>query len=147
MKTSQKGIDLIKEFEGLRLAAYKDAVGVWTIGYGHTKTAAKGMTISKVEAERLLAQVDLPVYESGVTRLVKVPLAQHQFDALVSFAYNLGVGNLRSSSLLRKLNQRDYLSAAEEFKRWNKAGGRVLAGLTRRRLAEELMFRGKYCEK
>lgn len=144
MKTNDKGIKLIKEFEGLRLQAYQDSVGVWTIGYGHTASAGSprpvsGMRITESEAEEILRR-DLNQYEDAVTSSVKVPLSSNQFSALVSFTFNLGAGNLRSSTLLRKLNAGDYLGAAHEFSRWNKAGGKVLAGLTRRREAEQILF-------
>lgn len=144
MQTSEKGIALIKEFEGCRLTAYQDSVGVWTIGYGWTqpvdgKPVRAGMTIKQETAERLL-KTGLVSYESDVSRLVKVGLTQGQFDALVSFTYNLGSRSLSTSTLLRKLNAGDYAGAANEFLRWNKAGGKVLNGLTRRREAERALF-------
>lgn len=140
MKISQKGLDLIKSFEGLELKAYKDSVGVLTIGWGSTGSHVKqGMVITKEQAEELLKQ-DVSRFEKGVTELVKAPLNQNQFDALVSFSFNLGLGNLKSSTLLRKLNSLDYSGAANEFTRWNKADGRVLNGLTRRREAEKKLF-------
>ncbi|HHA1955696.1 lysozyme [Enterobacter ludwigii] len=144
MQTSEKGIALIKEFEGCKLTAYQDSVGVWTIGYGWTqpvdgKPIRAGMTIKQETAERLL-KTGLVSYESDVSRLVKVGLTQEQFDALVAFTYNLGARSLSTSTLLRKLNAGDYSGAAEEFLRWNKAGGKVLNGLTRRREAERALF-------
>ena len=144
MQTSDKGIALIKQFEGCRLTAYQDSVGVWTIGYGWTqpvdgKPIRAGMTIKQATAERLL-KTGLVSYESDVSRLVKVGLTQGQFDALVSFTYNLGARSLSTSTLLRKLNAGDYAGAADEFLRWNKAGGKVLNGLTRRREAERALF-------
>ncbi|MGX9858307.1 lysozyme [Enterobacter hormaechei subsp. steigerwaltii] len=144
MQTSEKGIALIKEFEGCSLTAYQDSVGVWTIGYGWTqpvngKPIRAGMTIKQETAERLL-KTGLVSYESDVSRLVKVGLNQDQFDALVSFTYNLGARSLSTSTLLRKLNAGDYAGAADEFLRWNKAGGKVLNGLTRRREAERALF-------
>lgn len=144
MRISDKGISLIKQFEGLRLTAYQDSVGVWTIGYGWTqpvdgKPIRPGMTIKEETAERLL-RTGLVGYESDVSKLVKVKLTQGQFDALVSFAYNLGARALSTSTLLQKLNAGDYAGAADEFPRWNKAGGKVLAGLTRRREAERALF-------
>jgi lysozyme len=139
MKTSPKGIALIKDFEGLRLGAYYCSAGVLTIGYGHTGGVKEGDLITEQKAEQLL-QDDLKKFENGVLRLVRVPLNQNQFDALVSFAFNLGVGNLGKSTLLKMLNDRDYKGAAGQFVRWNKAGGKELAGLTRRRLAESAMF-------
>ncbi|MER1467028.1 lysozyme [Enterobacter hormaechei] len=144
MQTSDKGIALIKQFEGCKLTAYQDSVGVWTIGYGWTqhvdgKPIRAGMTIKQETAERLL-KTGLVSYESDVSRLVKVGLTQGQFDALVSFTYNLGAGSLSTSTLLRKLNAGDYAGAADEFLHWNKAGGKVLNGLTRRREAERALF-------
>ncbi|MFH2557768.1 lysozyme [Klebsiella aerogenes] len=144
MQTSEKGIALIKQFEGCKLTAYQDSVGVWTIGYGWTqpvdgKPIRAGMTIKQETAERLL-KTGLVSYESDVSRLVKVSLTQGQFDALVSFTYNLGARSLSTSTLMRKLNAGDYAGAADEFLRWNKAGGKVLNGLTRRREAERALF-------
>ncbi|HBK4842834.1 MULTISPECIES: lysozyme [Enterobacter cloacae complex] len=144
MQTSDKGIALIKQFEGCKLTAYQDSVGVWTIGYGWTqpvdgKPIRAGMTIKQETAERLL-KTGLVRYESDVSRLVKVGMTQGQFDALVSFTYNLGARSLSTSTLLRKLNAGDYAGAADEFLRWNKAGGKVLNGLTRRREAERALF-------
>ncbi|WP_137984532.1 lysozyme [Enterobacter kobei] len=144
MQTSDKGIALIKEFEGCKLTAYQDSVGVWTIGFGWTqpvdgKPIRAGMTIKQETAERLL-KTGLVSYESDVSRLVKAGLTQGQFDALVSFTYNLGARSLSTSTLLRKLNSGDYAGAADEFPRWNKAGGKVLNGLTRRREAERALF-------
>ncbi|HAU5700622.1 TPA: lysozyme [Citrobacter freundii] len=144
MQISDKGIALIKEFEGCKLTAYQDSVGVWTIGYGWTqpvdgKPIRAGMTIKQETAERLL-KTGLVSYESDVSRLVKVGLTQGQFDALVSFTYNLGSRALSTSTLLRKLNCGDYTGSADEFLRWNKAGGKVLNGLTRRREAERALF-------
>lgn len=147
MKTSQKGIDLIKEFEGLRLTAYYDAVGVLTIGYGHTNRSASadkypvypGQTITAAQAETIL-KADLIVFENAVLRNVTYPVNQNQFDALVSFTFNLGEGNLRSSTLLQKLNNGDILGAANEFDRWVYAGGKKLEGLVRRRAAEKALF-------
>lgn len=139
MKIENNGIGLIKEFEGKRLVAYQDSVGVWTIGYGHTKTAYEGRLAIKKTCERLLAE-DLVEFEEYVDTLVKVPLTQNQFDALVSWTFNLGSGNLQESTMLRKLNYGDYESVPDEMRRWNKAGGEVLEGLTRRREAEALLF-------
>ena len=144
IQTSDKGIALIKQFEGCKLTAYQDSVGVWTIGYGWTKPVdgkpiRAGMTIKQETAERLL-KTGLVSYENDVSRLVKVDLTQGQFDALVSFTYNLGARSLSTSTLLRKLNAGDYAGAADEFLRWNKAGGKVLNGLTRRREAERALF-------
>lgn len=141
MRTSQKGVSLIKAFEGLRLKAYQDSVGVWTIGYGATRGVSAVMSITAEQAERML-QNDLGRFEPDLDRLVQVPLSQNQWDALMSFVYNLGAANLGSSTLLKLLNSGDYASAADQFPRWNKAGGQVLAGLTKRRAAERQLFLG-----
>ena len=136
---NQIGLDLIKSFEGYRDTAYLCPANVWTIGWGTTKGVRSGQTITPEEAEKFLKR-DLKVFEAQVTEMVKVPLTSNQFSALVSFAYNCGTGALKGSTLLKKLNQEDYLGAAEEFLRWNKANGKRLAGLTRRRVAERLLF-------
>lgn len=142
MRISETGLDLIRYFEGLRLTAYQDAVGVWTIGYGSTGPhVTPGLTITAEEAESLLRH-DVARFEEGVDEVVKVSLSQDEFDALLSFSFNLGLGNLRQSTLLRKLNAGDFAAAASEFKRWNRAGQRILAGLTRRREAEARLFQG-----
>ena len=141
METSQNGIELIKEFEGCKQVAYQDSVGVWTIGYGHTKTAYEGQLAIKKTCEKLLAE-DVAEFEEYVNKLVKVPLTQNQFDALVAWTFNLGPTNLKESTMLRKLNYGDYESVPEEMKRWNKAGGEVLNGLVRRREAEAELFIG-----
>lgn len=141
MRTSQKGVSLIKSFEGLRLKSYQDSVGVWTIGFGATRGITAGMAITNEQAERMLVN-DIGRFEPEIERLVKVPLSQAQWDALMSFTYNLGAANLGSSTLLKLLNASDYAGTAEQFPRWNKAGGQVLAGLTKRRLAERAMFMG-----
>lgn len=147
MQTSDKGIALIKQFEGCKLTAYPDpgtGGAPWTIGYGWTqpvdgKPVRPGMTIDQATADRLL-KTGLVSYENDVSRLVKVKLSQGQFDALVSFTYNIGSRSLSTSTLLSKLNAGDYAGAANEFTRWNKAGGKVLNGLTRRREAERALF-------
>ena len=139
MKTSQKGIDLIKKYEGCRLTAYLCPANVWTIGYGHTKGVKRGQVITQEQAEELLRQ-DLVKYESAVDAYVRVPITQNQYDALVSFAYNCGTGALKTSTLLKKLNARDYTGAGDEFLKWNKGGGKVLAGLVRRRAEERELF-------
>lgn len=145
VKTSQDGINLIKFFEGLRTKAYLDSVGIPTIGYGHTKGVKLGMMITETKAEELLKK-DLEYFENKVLDLVKVNLLQNQFDALVSFTFNLGEGSLKKSTLLKKLNSTVFFrkeeleSIANEFLKWNKAGGKVLTGLTKRRIAEKMMF-------
>ncbi|KKI42469.1 muraminidase [Obesumbacterium proteus] len=139
--TGEAGLRLIKEFEGLRLAKYLDAVGKWTIGYGHLILPNENydQPISLDVANALL-RADLKRTEEGVKNSVTVTINQNQFDALVSFAFNLGVGNLKSSTLLRLLNEGNIFAAADQFLRWNKAGGRELPGLTRRRRAERDLF-------
>jgi lysozyme len=133
--------EIIKQFEGLRLEAYKCPADVWTIGYGHTNKVKQGDVITEGEADILLA-LDVQEAERAVSSYVDVDINQNQFDALVSFVYNLGAGNFKSSTLLKKLNQGDYLGAANEFHRWNKAGGKVLRGLVLRREAEANLFIG-----
>ena len=142
MIISKKGTDLIKDFEGFRTHAYQDAVGVWTIGYGHTKGVQPTDVISAAEGDKMLS-TELEEYENWVTKLVDVPLDQHQFDALVSWTYNLGPTNLKSSTLLKVLNAGYYEQVPDQIRRWNKAGGKELEGLTRRRTAEAELFSGK----
>lgn len=132
MKVSKILIEKVKSFEGCRLVAYQDAAGKWTIGYGSTINVSAGMRITQEEANKRL-EFDLETAAIGVNRL-GLSLTQGQFDALVDFAYNLGIGNLKSSTLLKKIKQKADVSAIKkEFLRWNKAGGKVLAGLTERR--------------
>lgn len=142
MQISKAGLDLIKQFEGLYLKAYRCPAGVPTIGYGHTAGVAMGQTITQQQADDYLRR-DVRQFERAVARLVTVPLTQGQFDALVSFAFNLGEGALAQSTLLRLLNAGDYAGAAAQFDRWNKAGGRVLPGLVRRRAAERALFEAR----
>ena len=132
-------IPLIKEFEGCKLKAYKCPAGVWTIGYGHTDGVKEGDEITQQEADRLLAD-DVHSFSAGVQRLVTSDINRNQLGALTSFAFNVGLGNLRHSTLLRLVNKGDFVGAANQFSRWNKAGGKVLAGLTRRREAERKLF-------
>lgn len=147
MQTSHNGVSLIKQFEGCRLTAYPDpgtGGAPWTIGYGWThpvdgKPVRPGMTIDQDIADRLL-KTGLLSYENDVLKLVRVKLTQGQFDALVSFAYNVGSRALSTSTLLKKLNAGDIKGAADEFLRWNKAGGKVMPGLTNRRKAERDVF-------
>lgn len=144
MKTSPNGVALIKRFEGLELEAYQDIAGIWTIGYGHTGPDVKpGMKITEAEAEALLKK-DLKPREEAIERLVKVPLNQNEFDALVSFVYNVGVEAFRKSTALKRLNNGDRIGAAEALTWWNKATVdgvlREVAGLTRRRAAERALF-------
>lgn len=139
MKISQDGLELIKRFEGCRLVAYYDSVNVLTIGYGSTTDVAPGMRITQAQAEQRLKD-DCIEAETCVNTSVRVPLTQGEFDACVSFVFNLGCSAFRGSTLLRKLNDSDFDGAAAEFARWNKAGGQVLAGLTARREAEAKRF-------
>jgi lysozyme len=141
-KINDKGLRLLKSFEGLRLDAYSDAVGVWTIGYGTTSGVKPGMRITEAQAEDLLKK-DLARFEIAVTEAVKVALNDDQFSALVSFTYNVGGAALLSSTLLRLLNQGDIQGAANQFLRWNQGDGRELPGLTRRRKAERALFLGE----
>ena len=142
MKCSQEGLELIKKFEGCKLKSYKCPAGVWTIGYGHTEDVKEGDIVSPQEADKLL-RADVFKFEEYVADNVMVNLTQNQFDALVAWTFNLGVGNLRNSTMLKKLNNADYTSVPFEMKRWNKAGGKTLDGLVRRRQAESLLFESK----
>ena len=139
MNTSPKGIALIKEFEGLRLKAYQCPGGVWTIGYGHTAGVKPGIVITKAQAEEYL-KADLIAFERYLNGL-GLALNQNQFDALISFIYNVGTGNFSSSTLLRKVrvNPQEN-SIMDEFLRWVYSKGRVLPGLQRRRLAEMKLY-------
>lgn len=140
---NKDGLELVKHFEGLYLIAYKDPVGIYTIGYGHTGlkhqdgTVYPGRKVTKAEAEELL-RYDMGVFEKRVRDLVKVPLNDNEFSALVSFDFN--TGGLAKSTLLKKLNAEDLVGASNEFLRWDKAGGKTLAGLTRRRKSERNLF-------
>ncbi len=143
MKCSQEGLALIKKFEGCRLKAYRCSANVLTIGYGHTGGVKEDDTISQPEADELLEN-DIAKFEEYVSDNVIVELKQYQFDALVAWTFNLGVGNLRSSTMLKKLNEDgDYDSVPFEMRRWNKAAGKTLDGLIRRRKAEGLLFENK----
>jgi lysozyme len=140
MKTGQAGIELIKHFEGCKLTPYICPAGVLTVGFGHTgKDIIEDKVYSADEIEVLLVS-DLAKFEVSVARLIKVGLTQNQFDALVSFSFNLGAGALQSSTLRSKLNRGEYDGAADQFLRWNKSAGKVLAGLTKRRIAERDLF-------
>jgi GH24 family phage-related lysozyme (muramidase) len=144
MKTSEAGLRLIKEFEGFRSKAYVCPAGVLTIGYGHTSAAGdpavvRGMEITNGVAHEILRS-DLERFERGVTRLVKVDLEQNQFDVLVSFAFNCGLGNLKKSTLLKRVNAKRFEDVPAELMKWTKGGGKVLPGLVRRRRAEAEMW-------
>jgi lysozyme len=147
MKTNEAAIKLITMFEGLELKAYPDpgtGGDPWTIGYGHTAAAGMpsvkpGMKITKAQALGILKK-DLMVFEDGVERLVKRELTGNQFGALVSFAFNVGLGNLAKSSVLTAVNKGDFVSVPRRLMMWNKAAGRVMTGLSRRRAAEGDLF-------
>ena len=139
MKLGERGTEILKYFEGCKLTAYQDSVGVWTIGYGHTKGVYDGMTITQDQAEQMLLS-ELEEYEGYIENMVTVPLTQNQFDALVVWVYNLGPTNFKNSTLLKELNAGNYNAAGQEITRWNKAGGKVLAGLVKRREAEAELF-------
>ena len=151
MRMSAAGLATVKEFEGLRLKAYKCPAAVWTIGYGHTSAAGApivnpDLVITKDEAEEVLER-DMEQYEEGVRKYVKVDLTQGQFDALVDFAYNAGVGALQKSTLLKKVNAEKFDEVPAEFMKWTKGGGKELPGLVRRRRAEVKLWRGLDTEK
>ena len=140
MQTSENGFALIQKYEGLRLATYVCPGGKLTIGYGHTgPDVTTGKKIDEDEANALLVK-DVQRFERAVNGLVTVPMTQGMFDALISFSFNLGVGSLKSSTLLKKLNAGNLTGAADEFLKWNKAGGKVLAGLSARRESERERF-------
>jgi lysozyme len=139
VKISDKGLVLIKKYEGLRLKAYKCPAGIWTVGYGSTGPHVKsGMEITEAQANALL-MLDVSRFETGVNALASCK-TQGQFDALVSFAFNLGLGNLASSTLLKKHKAGDYPAAANQFPRWNKSEGVVLPGLIKRRAEEAALY-------
>ena len=142
MKISQEGLSLIKKFEGCKLESYRSSADVLTIGYGHTQGVFEGYKITQEKADELL-QDDVCKFEVYVDYAVDSKLNQNQFDALVAWTFNLGPGNLRESTMLKVLNNGDYESVPREMKRWNKAAGKTLDGLIRRRLAESLLFEGK----
>lgn len=146
MRLSQHGVAVAHYFEQCKLNAYPDPGSKngepWTIGWGHTGPEVKRGLIWTQEQADAAFLIDVTRFEQAVTELVKVPMLQGQFDALVLFAYNVGSKSLKTSTLLRKLNAGDYDGAALEFCRWNKNDGTVLRGLIRRRAAEECLFRG-----
>jgi len=144
MKTSQKGIDLIKKYEGCKLTAYLCPAKIWTIGYGHTGTVAnekirQGMKITSLMAETLL-EIDLQKFEYAINSSVEVELNQHQFDSLVSFVFNIGIGAFQKSTMLKLLNNGDLNLASNQFDRWIYGGGKKLAGLIKRRADEKKLF-------
>ena len=139
MHISEKGLSLIKRWEGFRAKAYRDPVGIWTIGYGHIKGVRPGDYMTEPQALALLRE-EVKEYEEPVRRAVAVDLNQNQFDALVSFTYNVGAGAFSQSTLLGLLNQGRYKAAANQFLRWVKGGGRTLPGLVSRRQDERELF-------
>jgi len=147
MEVSVRGLNLIKRFEGLSLKPYLCPAKIPTIGYGNTfyeegtKVAMDDKPITIKRAEMLLKLI-VDKFAIGVEKVLKVPLEQNQFDAVVSFSYNVGLGSLKSSTLLKKINDGKFLEASKEFGRWNKANGKILDGLTKRREAERLLFIG-----
>ena len=149
MHISDEGLALIKHFEGCPVngagdpIAYLCPAGVWTIGYGHTHRVKEHDRWTMSHADYILREELEDEYEVNIKDYVKVPLEQYQFDALVAWVFNLGVGNLRDSTLLKVLNEGKYQEVPEQIKRWNKANGTVLSGLVKRRDAEALMFSGK----
>lgn len=143
MKTSQKGIDLIKSFEGLRLQAYRCSANKLTIGYGHTGTVKEGMKITTIQADELLKS-DLKNFEEGVTRLVGLKIHQLMFDSLVSFAFNHGLEKFKNSTLLKKVNLGKFIEASNEFEKWGNitVNGKLVEnkGVMRRKKAERDLF-------
>jgi len=142
MRTSDEGAALIRHFEGCRLEAYLCPANVWTIGYGHTLDVREGDVIDQEAAEALLIE-DLEEFEGYVTSLVEIELKQHQFDALVSWTFNLGPTNLRESTLLNRVNYGPISDVPFQIKRWTRAGGKVLEGLVKRRAAEAALWEDK----
>ena len=143
---NDSGLNLIKAFEGLYLESYQDPVGIWTIGYGHIQDVNQGMKITVSQAEQILKE-DLFRYETAVEEAVTVTINENQFAALTSFCFNLGASALFKSTLLKLLNQGQFAEAANEFPRWDKAGGQSLLGLSRRRRAERALFLSQPWEK
>ena len=142
METSQKGIDLIKRYEGLVTHSYFCPAGYPTIGYGHVKGVKKGDVVTEAQAENLLKQ-DLKTFEQGLCKMLnaeELNVTQNQFDALISFAFNLGLSALAGSTLWRLFIHGDIQGAANEFTKWIYAGGKPLEGLKRRRQAERELF-------
>ena len=140
MRYSKQGIQLTERFEAFRNVAYWDKLGkVWTIAYGHTRYVYEGMTCTKEQGIEWLLQ-DVELCEQDINSHVKVALTQHEFDALVDFCFNLGCQSLNGSTLLKLLNANNHAAAANEFEKWDHAGGNVVAGLLRRRLAEKDEF-------
>jgi len=145
---SAQALSLIKDFEGLRLTSYKCPAGVFTIGYGSTgRDVVEGSAWTEADATRRLI-IDCAYYENAILSKLTVPVESYELDAMVCLAYNVGFGNFRNSTLLKKVNLKELKLAAAEFLRWNKVKGKVLKGLDLRRRAEQLLFMtGKYTSK
>ncbi len=141
LQYSGSGLAVTESFEGLRLVAYQDVRGVWTIGFGHTAGVYAGMTCTPAQAAAWLEQ-DIQWAASVVRNVVAVPLTQGEFDALTDFVFNVGSGNFQASTMLKDLNAGDIAGAADQFHVWDLAGGQVVAGLLRRRIAEQDEFDG-----
>ena len=145
MHINERGIEMVKSFEGISLKPYLCPANVWTVGYGATRSSTgrpidQDMEpITEAEAEALLIR-DLESSEGWVRRLIKTALTENQYSALTSFTFNVGAGALQRSTLRMKLNRGEYQGAADEFPKWRIAGGRILAGLVRRRTAEKALF-------
>lgn len=140
MKTNADGLSLLKSFESCKLTAYRDVGGILTVGWGHCgPDVHEGLTITQEQADELLRQ-DLAKFEAGVTKLVTTPITSNQYSAMVCFAFNIGLGNLKTSLLLRCVNSGHPVDASKQFERWNKVKGVVVNGLTRRRIAERDLF-------
>lgn len=140
MKTSKTGIDKIKEHESLSLTPYKDIAGKWTIGYGHLLKPGEWWESITEQFATVLLSEDLKIAEDAIKNLVKVSLNQNQFDALTSFVFNVGVDAFSQSTLLKRINSKDYTGAANEFTRWKYAGGNISQGLLSRRKREQALF-------
>jgi lysozyme len=139
MKMTQEGIDLIRNFEGCKLHAYRDAVGIPTIGFGETRGVHMGMVWTQIQADSVFA-ARVEEFAKGVAALIKHPISDSAFSACVSLSYNIGIGAFMKSSVLRDINMGQIPQAADAFLRWNQGGGKVLAGLVRRRAAERALF-------
>lgn len=144
MNVNEKGLALIRQCEGFRGRAYRDAVGVWTIGFGHTSMAGApevkpGLVVSRDKASQILAR-DVEMFAEGIANVITTELNDNQFSALVSFAYNVGLGNFKKSSVLKAVNANDVEAVPRRLALWSKAGGRVLPGLVKRRAAEAELF-------
>lgn len=156
MKASENGIRIIKKFEGRAIKPYRDSVGYWTVGFGHLlypeqlrlereqimsfALKPEDNRVFTEEEMEFLLRIDLLRFERAISKNIIVPLGQNQFDALISFIFNVGIGALQRSGLRMKLNRKEYFDASLEFLKWNKAGGKVLNGLTTRRKIERELF-------